>query len=166
MQPNEFIPGFLLLAAAYCGWKLIRFVRSRSKVAKVAGCVSGVGILVISSCLLLLYGCGMARKYRSAPSFSPDHKHMAQVTELDFGPGPFNTAVELRSRWQVFPETVFASHGDPWEIEAKWPSNSELVIRYASGHASDRDHPLLYMRQFKTVKITCEPVEGYTLHPK
>jgi len=30
MQPNEFIPGFLLLAAAYCGWKLIRFVRSRS----------------------------------------------------------------------------------------------------------------------------------------
>jgi hypothetical protein len=166
MQPNEFIIGFVLLGAAFCGWKLIRFVRSRSNVSKVAGRVSGAGILVISGCLLLLYGCGMAKKYRSAPSFSPDRKHMAQVTELDFGPGPFNTEVELRSRWQVFPEIVFDSHYDPTEIEAKWPSNSELVIRYASGYASDHDYPLLCMRQFKTVKITCEPVEGYTLHRK
>jgi len=65
MQPNEFIPGFVLLAAAFCGWKLIHFVRSRSMVSKVAGRVSGAGILVISSCLLLLYGCGMAKKYGS-----------------------------------------------------------------------------------------------------
>jgi hypothetical protein len=165
MQPNEFVPGLVLLAAAFCGWKLIRFVRPRSKVSKISGFVSGAGILVISGCLLLLYGCGMAKKYRSALAFSPDRKHMAQVTELDFGPGPFNTKVELRSRWQLFPETVFDSHGDPREIEAKWPSNSELVIRYASGHASDRDYPLLCMPQFKTVKITCEPVEGYSLHP-
>lgn len=165
MQPNEFIPGFVLLAAAFCGWKLIRFVRSRSKVTKIAGCVSGAGILVISGFLLLLYGCGMANTYRSALSVSPDRKHMAQVTELNFGAmDSFHTTVELRSRWQVYPETVFSSNGDPREIEAKWPSNSELVIRYASGYAFDRD--LLCVRQFKTVKITCEPVEGYTLHPK
>ena len=166
MQPNEFIPGFVLLAAAFSGWKLTRFVRSRSKVSKVGGYVSGASILAISGCLLLLYGCGLAKKYRSSVSFSPDRKHKAQVTELDFGPGPFYTQVELRSRWQVFPETVFESHGDPMEIEARWPSNSELVIRYASGYASDRDYPLLCMPQFKNVKITCEPVEGYTLHSK
>jgi len=62
---------------------------------------------------------------------------MAQVTELDFGPGPFNTQVELSSRWQVLPETVFASHDDPLDIELKWPSNSELGIRYAAGYPSD-----------------------------
>ena len=164
MQPNEFIPGVVLLAAAFCGWKLIRFVRSRSMVSKIAGRATGAGILVISGCLLMLYGCAMTFKYRSAPSFSPDRKHMAQVTELNFGPGPFNTGVELRSRWQVFPEIVLFSHDDPRETEAKWTSNSELVIRYATGAGSDDDYPCT--RQFKTVKITCAPVEGYTLHPK
>ena len=166
MQPDEFIPGFMLLAAAFCGWKLTRFVSSRSKVSENARLFCGTGILVITGCLLLFYGYGMAKKYRSAPSFAPDRKHMAQITELEFGPGPFNTSVELRSRWQLFPTTVFDSHGDPREIEAMWRSNSELVIRYASGYASDRDYPLLCMHELKTVKITCEPVEGYTLHAK
>jgi len=166
VQPDEFIPGFMLLAAAFCGWKLTRFVRSRFKVSENAGFLFGTGILVITGCLLLLYGFGMAKKYRSAPSFAPDRKHVAQITELDFGPGPFNTSVELRSRWQLFPKTVFDSHGDPREIAAMWRSNSELVIRYASGYASDRNYPLLCMHEFKTVKITCEAVEGYTLHAK
>lgn len=156
----------MLLATAFCGWKLIRFVRSRSKVFETVGYLFGTAILVISGCLLLLYGFGMAKKYRSAPSFAPDRKHMAQITELDFGPGPFNTSVELRSRWQLFPITVFDSHGDPRETEATWRTNSELVIRYASGYASDRDYPLSCMHEFKTVKITCEAVEGYTLHAK
>jgi hypothetical protein len=166
MLPNEFIPGFVLLAAAFCGWTLIRFLRSRSKLSENATFLLGTGILVISSCLFLFYGCGMAKEYRSALSFAPDRKHAAQITELDFGPGPFNTSVELRSRCQLFAETVFQSHGDPREIEAMWPNNTELVIRYASGHASDRDYPLLCMHEFKTVKITCEAVEGDTLHPK
>ena len=166
MQPNEFIPGVVLLAAVFCGWWLIRFVRSRSMVAKIAGRATGAGILFMSGFLLLMYGCSMELKYRSAPSFSSDRKYMAQVTELNFGPGPFNTGVELRSRWQFFPETVFFSHGAPTEVETKWARNSELVIRYAAGFGPDGDSPLLCMPQFKTVKITCEPVEGFTLHPK
>jgi hypothetical protein len=52
----------------------------------------------------------------------------------------FHTTVEVRSRWQISPETVFASNGNPREVEAKWPSNSELVIRYASGFPPNRDH--------------------------
>jgi len=66
----------------------------------------------------------------------------------------------------AFPKTVFYSHGAPSEIEAKWLSNSELMIRYASGYPADSDYPELFMPQFKTVKITCEPVEGYSLLPK
>jgi hypothetical protein len=166
MQPNEFIPGVVLLAAVFCGWKLIRFVRSRSMVSKIAGRVTGAGILVMSGFLLLMYGCSMELKYRSALSFSSDRKYMAQVTELNFGPGSFNTGVELRSRWQFFPKTVFFSHVGPTEVETKWASNSELVIRYAAGFGSDDDDPPLCMHEFKTVKITCEPVEGYALHPK
>jgi hypothetical protein len=165
MQPNEFIIAFVLLAAAFCGWGLIRFVRSRSKVLKVAGRVSGGGILAMSFCLLLLYGCAMSKKYRSAPSFAPDRKHMAQVTELDFGPGPFNTDVQLRSRWQVFPKTVFASHNAPQDVEANWLNDSDLVIRYAAGYPNEPDYPAPCEQQFKSVKITCEPVPGYTLHP-
>ena len=165
MQINEFIPGVVLLAAAFCGWHLIRFVRSRSKLLKVVGRVSGGGILSLSFCLLLLYGCAMSQKYRSAPNFAPDRKHMAQVTELDFGPGPFNTTVELRSRWQVFPKIVLASHRAPENVETNWLSNSDLLIRYAAGYPSDPDYPVPCEQQFKSVKITCEPVAGYTLHP-
>jgi hypothetical protein len=165
MQINEFIPGVVLLAAVFCGWHLIRFVRSRSKVLKVAGRVSGGGILAVSFCLLLLYGCAMSQKYRSAPSFAPDRKHMTQVTELDFGPGPFNTAVELRSRWQVFPKIVFASSNAPNDVEPNWLSDSDLVIRYAAGYPSDPDYLVPCEQQFKSVKITCEPVAGYALHP-
>jgi hypothetical protein len=137
MQPNEFIPGFVLLAIAFCGWSLIRFVRSCSKMFKIAGRLSGGGILAMSFCLLLIYGCTMSIKYRSAPNFAPDHKHIAQVTELDFGPGPFNTDVQLRSRWQIFPKTVFFSHGCPEDIETNWRDGSNLVIRYAAGYPSD-----------------------------
>ena len=165
MQPNEFITGFVLLAAAFCGWGLIRFVRSRSKVLKVAGRVSGGGILAMSFYLLLLYGCAMSAKYRSAPSFAPNRKHIAQVTELDWGPGPFNTEVELRSRWQVFPKTVFASHGDPEDVELNWRSDSDLVIRYPAGYPNDPNYPAPCEQQFKSVKIICEPVPGYALHP-
>ena len=165
MQPNEFIPAFVLLAAAFCGWKLLRFVRFRSTVIKVVGSVSGIGILLVSGCLLLFYGCRMAITNRSAPSISPDHEHMAQVISRELGPGPAYTEVQLRSRWQVWPETVFASADAPQEIETKWPSGSELVIRYAAGYPSDRDYPVPCERQFKTVKITCEPVAGCTLHP-
>jgi hypothetical protein len=90
---------------------------------------------------------------------------MAQITELDFGPGTFNTEVELRSRWQVFPKTVFASHNAPGDIEAKWLSNSELILRYAAGYPNDPDYPVPCEPQFKSVKIVCESVAGYTLHP-
>ena len=90
---------------------------------------------------------------------------MAQITELDFGPGPFNTEVELRSRWQVFPKTVFTSHNAPEDVESKWLNNSELTIRYAAGYPNDPDYIAPCEQQFKRVKITCEPVAGYTLHP-
>jgi len=165
MQPNEFVPFFVLLAAVLGGWKLIRFVRSRSKFSRIAGYLCSVLIFVVSGCLLLLYGCGLAKRYRSVPWFSPDRRYMAQITELDFGPGPFNTEVELRWRWQVFPKTVFTSHNAPEDVEAKWVSNSELVIRYAAGYPNDPDYPVPCEQQFKSVKITCEPKTGYTLHP-
>ncbi len=165
MQPNEFVPFFVVLTAGFCGWMFIRFLHSRSKLPENAGILLGTGILVMSGCLLLFYGSGMAKKYRSAPSFAPDRKHMAQIKELDFGPGPFNSEVELRSRWQVFPKSVFASHNAPEDIEAKWLSNSELIIRYAAGYPNDPDYPVPCDQQFKGVKIACEPVAGYTLHP-
>jgi|SRR5215472_2415329 len=167
MQPNEFIPGFVLLATLYGGWRLIRFARSRSKPSKIAGYIFGAGILALSGCLVLLYGCAIAYRYRSAPSYSPDGKHIAQITELDSGAmDRFHTTVEVRSRWQIYPETVFASNGAPREVEAKWLSNSELVIRYASGFPPNRDHPLLCSQQYKQLRITCEPVDGYSLRPK
>jgi hypothetical protein len=167
MQPNEFILPVIVLAAMFCGWRLIRFVRSRSTAAKVAGYVSGVGIIALSGSALLLYGWAMVKKYRSVPSVSPNGKYIAQVTELDFGPGPFDTQVEVRSRWQVSPDIVLAGHGDPWDIDLRWRGNSELVIRYPSGYASDAypAYPAPCERQFKAVKITCEPVIGYMLRP-
>jgi hypothetical protein len=165
MQPNEFVPFFVLLAAIFGGWKLIRFVRSRSKLSRIAGHFCSVLIFVASGFLLFLYGCGLAKRYRSVPCFSPDRGYMAQITELDFGPGPFNTEVELRSRRQVFPKTVLASHNAPEDIEAKWLSNSELIIRYAAGYPNDPNYPVPCEQQFKSVKIACEPVTGYTLHP-
>ena len=114
MQPNEFIPALVLLAAAFCGWKLLRFVRLRSTVIKVAGSVSSIGILLITGCLLLLYGCGMVLEYRSSPTFSPDGKYRAQIKELDFGAmDTLHLRVEVRSRWHLFPETVFSSGGTP-----------------------------------------------------
>jgi hypothetical protein len=167
MQPNEFILPVMVLAAVFCGWRLIRFVRSRSTVAKAAGYVSGIGVIVLGGCVLLLYGCAMVKKYRSAPTISPNGNYTAQVTELDFGPGPFNTQVEVRSRWQVSPDVLLAGHGDPSDIELRWPSNSQLVIRYPSGYTSDPhpDYPEPCKRQFKAVKITCDAVTGYMLHP-
>ena len=165
MQMNEFVPVFVLLAAAFCGWKLLRFVRFRSVVIKVVGSVSGIGILLVSGCLLLFYGRRMAITNRSAPSASPDHEHIAQVISRELGPGPFYTEVQLRSRWQVWPETVFTSDVPPQEIETRWPSRSELVIRYAAGYPSDPDYPVPCEQQFRRVKITCEPVAGYALHP-
>lgn len=165
MQPNEFVPFFVLLAAVFGGWKLIRFVRFRSKFSRIAGYFCSVLIFVASGFLVFLYGCGLAKRYRSVPCFSPDSGYMAQITELDFGPGPFNTEVELRSRWQVFPKTVFASHNAPQDIEAKWLSNSEFIIRYAAGYPSDPDYAVPCEQEFKSVKIACEPVTGYTLHP-
>jgi hypothetical protein len=108
----------------------------------------------------------MALEYRSAPTFSPDGKYRAQIKELDFGPmDTLHTKVEVRSRWHLFPETVFTSHGVPQEIETKWPSASELVIRYASGYPSDRGDAVLCQSQFKALRIACEPVAGYTIHP-
>lgn len=167
MQPNEFILPVIVLAAMFCGWRLIRFVRSRSTAAKVAGCVSGVGIIALSGCVLLLYGFAMVKKYRSVLSVSPNGKYIAQVTELDFGPGPFDTQVEIRSRWQASPDIVLAGHGAPSDIELTWRGNSELAIRYPSGYASDVNpaYPVPCERQFKAVKITCEPATGYMLHP-
>jgi hypothetical protein len=165
MQPNEFVPFFVLLAAIFGGWKLIRLVRSRSKFSRIAGYFCSVLIFAASGFLLFLYGCGLAKRYRSVPRFSPDNGYMAQITELDLGPGPFNTEVELRSRRQVFPKTVFASHNAPEDIEAKWMSNSELIIRYAAGYPSDPDYPVPCGGQFQGVKIACERVAGYTLHP-
>jgi len=165
MQPNEFVPFFVLLAAVFGGWKLFLFARSRSNFSRIAGYIFSILIFVASSFLLFLYGCGLAQRYRSGPYFSPDGGYMAQITELDFGPGPFNTEVELRSRWQLFPKTVFASHNAPEVIEAEWLSNSELIIRYAAGYPGDPDYPVPCKRQFKGVKIACDPIAGYTLHP-
>jgi hypothetical protein len=165
MQPNEFIPFFALLAAAFGGWKLIRFVMSRSKVYRIMGYSCGVLIFVGSVFLLLLYSLGLAKRYRSVPSFSPERLHKAQITELDFGPGPFNTEVQLRSRGHVFPKTVFTSHNAPEDVETKWLSNSELVIRYAAGYANEPDYSVPCEHQFGSVKIACEPATGYTLHP-
>jgi hypothetical protein len=165
MQPNEFVPFFVLMAAVFGGWGLIRFVRSRSKLSRIAGYCCSVAIFVVSGFLLFLNGCGLAKRYRSVPCFSPDSGYMAQITELDFGPGSFNTKVELRSRWQLFPRTVLASHNAPGDIDAKWLSNSELIIRYAAGYPNDRDYTVPCEQQFKSVKIACEPVAGYTLHP-
>ena len=92
---------------------------------------------------------------------------MAQITELNFGAmDRFHTAVQVRSRWQIYPETVFASNGAPSEVEVKWPSDSELVIRYAPGVPPNRYDPLWCAQQYKRLRITCEPVDGYSLHPK
>jgi hypothetical protein len=165
MQANEFVPFFMLLAAVLVGWMLIRFVRSRSRSSRIVGYLCSVLIFVGSGLSLLLYGCGLAKKYRSVPCFSPDSRYMAQITELDFGPSPFNTEVELRSHWQVFPKTVFTSHNAPEDVEAKWLNGSELHIRYAAGYPNDPDYSAPCEQQFKRVKITCEPVAGYTLRP-
>src|ERR1700730_4834952 len=165
MQPNDFVPFFVLVDAVFGGWKLIRFVRSRSKFSRIAGYFCGVLIFVASGFLLFLYGCGFAKRDRGVPFFSPDSGYLAEITELDFGPGPFKTQVELRSRWQVFPKTVFASHNAPEDIEAKWLSNSQFLIRYAAGYPNDPDYPVPCEQQFKSVNIACEPVTGYTLHP-
>ena len=166
MQPNEFIPLFALLAAVICGWKLIPASRSsRSRFTKGAGYAFGVGVMVISGSLLLLYGCRLAITQRFTPSVSPDHKHIAQVISRGIGPGPPYTAVQVRSRWQIWPKAVLASEGAPEEIETRWPTDSELVIRYAAGYPSDPNFPIPCDQHFKTVKITCEPVAGYTLHP-
>jgi len=166
MQPNEFILGFVLLALVYGGWRLVRFARSRSKLSQIAGTLSGSIIVVLSGCLLLLYGCGMVLKYRSVPSYSPNGKYMAQVTELDFGAvDMFHTTVELYSRWHFFPKAVFTSYGDPREVEVRWLSDSQVVIRYASGFRPNQAFPSRCAQHFKTVNITCEPVEGYRIHP-
>src|SRR5262249_50726828 len=109
--------------------------------------------------------CSMTKEYRSALSFSPDRKYTSQVTELDFGPGPFHTEVQLRSRWHVFPKVVFVSHNAPDDIEAKWLGDSELVIRYAAGYPNDHDYPVPCQQHFKNVTIICQPVVGYALHP-
>lgn len=165
MQPNEFVPFFVLMTAVLGGWMLIRFVRSRSKFSRIAGYFCSVLIFVASGFLLLLYGFGMAKRYRSVPGFSPDKRYMVQTTELDLGPGLFNTEVELRSRWQVYPRIVFASHNAPEDVEARWLNDSDLVIRYAAGYPNDPDYLVPCEQQFKIVKITCEPVTGYALHP-
>jgi hypothetical protein len=165
MQPNEFVPFLVLLAAVFGGWMLIRFVRSRSRFSRIAGYLCSVLIFVASGLLLLLYGWGLAKTYRSVPCFSPDRRYMAQVTERDFGPGPFNTDVELRSRWQVFPKTIFTSHNAPEDVETKWLNDSELVIRYAAGYPNEPDYIAPCKQQFKRMKIACEPVAGYTLRP-
>ena len=60
---------------------------------------------------------------------------------------------------------MFSSEGDPREVETRWPSDSELVIRYAAGYPSDPDYPIACEQYFDRVKIICEPVAGYTLHP-
>jgi hypothetical protein len=88
-----------------------------------------------------------------------------QVISRAIGPGPPYTAVQVRSRWQIWPKAVLASEGAPEEIETRWLTDSELVIRYAAGYPSDPNFPIPCDPHFETVKITCEPIAGYTLHP-
>jgi hypothetical protein len=113
-----------------------------------------------------MYGCAARLTYRFAPTSSPNGKYTARVTELNGGAmDSFHTSVEVRSHWQIYPDEVFSSKGDPREVELRWATNSELVIRYASGFPSDPYDPASCEQQFKKVKITCEPIAGYALHP-
>ena len=45
IQPNELVPGALLLAVVFGGWQLIRFVRARSKLFKPVGLFGGAAFV-------------------------------------------------------------------------------------------------------------------------
>jgi hypothetical protein len=165
MPINAIITAFVLLSIAIAGWRLFRSAKTWSSYQKL-GRICGAFTLIVALPLLAMYGCAARLTYRFAPTSSPDGNYTGRVTELNAGAmDSFHTSVEVRSRWQIYPDEVFSSTGDPREVEPKWATNSELVIRYASGFPSDPDYPTSCEQQFKTVKITCEPVAGYALHP-
>jgi hypothetical protein len=166
MQPDDFVSLFILLAFAICGLRLIRGSGSSgSGFAKGTRRAIGAGAVVTSGFLLVLYGCRLGITHRSAPSVSPRQKYIAQVISREIGPGPAYTAVQVRSHWQIWPKTVLASEDLPEEIETSWPTDSELVIRYAAGYPNDPHHAARCEQHFEKVKVTCEPVAGYMLRP-
>ena len=42
----------------------------------------------------------------------------------------FHTRVEVRSRWQIYPQVVFSSEDDPREVDLRWNDNAHLIVRY------------------------------------
>ena len=77
----------------------------------------------------------------------------------------FHTRVEVRSHWQIYPDEVFSSTGDPREVEPKWATNSELVIDMLPVFLRTLITLLRVRSNSETVKITCEPVGGVHASP-
>ena len=130
MEWNELVPFPVLAVLGFGGWMLVRAVRGRHWALRALGRTFGVLLLVSSSGLLAIYSCSQAYDhkihYRSAPNDSPDGRHSARV--IQGGQSDFGTAVEVRTRWHVYPQVVFSSDDDPHYVRLQWSGTKRLFV--------------------------------------
>ena len=127
-------------------------------------CLRSITAVTLAAMLFLLQGC--AATECAAPVFSPDGKHVAQVSVLNGGATePFYASVTVRRSWIPFHRTVFSLQGPSLkEVHLRWLDGMHLIIRYPEDpHYPPENLPKCVTKAFG-IEIHCESEDEQGRH--
>jgi hypothetical protein len=108
-----------------------RAVRTRRPLIRLPVCFVSVLVVIFGLVAGLFFGLGSLSNLKSAPIYSPDHKHAIQVEDLDYGATGGDTLVVLYSAQGLLTDVIFSGE---WKVvdakDVRWFGNTAVRITY------------------------------------
>lgn len=137
-------------------WGLLKLKHRKYVLAWLPARLAAIGLIAVSSLLMLLFGCGMLVTTSSKPFCSPDRSHAIRITDHDEGATGGGTTVDVF--WDGGLHSMMIFNGGWKQVEAKdvrWVSNSKIIISYSL--PAPEYKPEL-CQGFAEIEVTCLPV--------